>query len=77
VEHACTEPDYLRYLHELIKLGHKADVEVEVTDMNMWVAEGELLDVTKCCDQVAELRQRFERGSMKPKDFVDAVNFLR
>jgi hypothetical protein len=77
VEYLHTELDYLQYLHELIELEHEAKMEVEVADTNTWVAEGELLDVTMHCDQVAELHQCFEQGSVKPEDFVDTVNFLR
>jgi hypothetical protein len=42
----------------------------------MQVVEGELLDATMCHDQVAELRQRFEQGSVKPEDYVNATDLL-
>ncbi|KAJ7368948.1 hypothetical protein DFH08DRAFT_947834 [Mycena albidolilacea] len=77
VERADADPDYLRYLRELIKLEGEAEAEVETADTNLRVAEGDMLDATTRHDQVAELRQRFQQGKVKEDDFVDAVDLLR
>ncbi|KAJ7310075.1 hypothetical protein DFH08DRAFT_974429 [Mycena albidolilacea] len=69
------EPDYLQYLRKLIKLEHEAKGKVLVIEANIWVME-ELQDATVCCDQVGKLRQRFERGSIEPNDYIDTIDVL-
>jgi hypothetical protein len=75
----CTrlEPDFLKYLWDLIKLEGKAEVEVAIADANLRTAQDDMAEATSCCDQIVELRQRFERGNIHSMDYVDVVDLLR
>jgi hypothetical protein len=77
LECARSEPDFLKYLRDLIKLEGEAEAEVAVADANLRTAQDNMAEATSRRDQIVELRQRFERGSIHSMDYVDAVDLLR
>jgi hypothetical protein len=77
LERACAEPDFLKLLRDLIELEGEAEAEVAVADANLRTAQDDMAEATSCRDQIAELRQRFERGNLDSMDYVDAVDLLR
>jgi hypothetical protein len=77
LERARIEPDFLKYLRDLIELEGEAEAEVTVADTNLRTTQDDMVEATSRCDQIAELRQRFERGNLESMDYVDAVNLLR
>ncbi|KAJ7346459.1 hypothetical protein DFH08DRAFT_809371 [Mycena albidolilacea] len=72
VEQANEDPEYLRYLCDLIELEGKADV----ADENLRIAQANMMEATTHRNQIAELRQCFEWGDVKPTHFVNAVDLL-
>ncbi|KAJ7349402.1 hypothetical protein DFH08DRAFT_959553 [Mycena albidolilacea] len=76
VERANDDPEYLRYLHDLIELEGEADTEVVVADANLRTAQNNMMEASTRRDQIAELHQHFERGDVEPTHFVDAVDLL-
>ncbi|KAJ7349969.1 hypothetical protein DFH08DRAFT_807292 [Mycena albidolilacea] len=77
VEQANNDPEYLRYLRDLIELEGEVDVEVAVADTNLCTVQDDMLEATARRDQIAELHQRFEQGDIQPMHYVDSVNLLR
>ncbi|KAJ7352240.1 hypothetical protein DFH08DRAFT_805517 [Mycena albidolilacea] len=77
LERARIEPDFLKYLRDLIELGGEAEAEVAIADANLRTAQDDMVEATSHRDQIAELRQRFERGNLESMDYVDAVDLLR
>jgi hypothetical protein len=76
LEHARIEPNFLKYLRDLIELEGEAEAELAVADANLCTAQDDMVEATSCRDQIAELRQRFERGNLQSMDYVDAVDLL-
>jgi hypothetical protein len=77
LERARAEPDFLKLLRDLIKLEGKAEAEVAVADANLRTAQDDMVEAMSRRDQIAELRQRFERGDLESMDYIDAVDLLR
>jgi hypothetical protein len=77
LEHAHLEPEFLKYLRDLIELGGEAEAEVAVADANLHTAQNDMAEAMSCRDQIVELRQRFERGNIHSMDYIDAVDLLR
>jgi hypothetical protein len=77
LERAHIEPDFLKLLRDLIELEGEGDTEVAVADANLRTAQDNMAEATSRRDQIAELRQRFERGNLDSMDYVDAVDLLR
>jgi hypothetical protein len=77
LECARLEPDFLKYLRDLIELECEAEAEVAVADTNLRTTQDDMVEVTSCRDQIVELRQCFERGNLHSMDYVDAVDLLR
>jgi hypothetical protein len=70
VERETSNPEYLCYLRG------EADTEVAIADANLHTAKENMLEAATHHDQIAELRQRFERGDVQPTHYVDAVDLL-
>ncbi|KAJ7303051.1 hypothetical protein DFH08DRAFT_977254 [Mycena albidolilacea] len=77
VERACVEPEFLQYLQDLIELEGEAETEVATAAANLRTAQDDVVEATNRCDQIVELRQRFEWSNLQPTEYVDAVNLLR
>jgi hypothetical protein len=77
LECARAEPDFLKLLRDLIELEGEAEAEVAVADANLRIAQDNMVGATSHRDQIAELRQHFERGNIESMDYVDAVDLLR
>jgi hypothetical protein len=71
------EPDFLKYLRDLIELECKAEAEVAIADANLRTAQDDMVEAMSHRDQIVELHQRFERGNLHSMDYVDAVDLLR
>jgi hypothetical protein len=76
LEHARIEPDFLKYLRDLIELKGEAEAEVAIADANLHTAQDDMAKAMSCCDQIVELRQHFERGNIQSMDYVDVVDLL-
>jgi hypothetical protein len=77
LERVCLEPDFLKYLRDLIELEGKAEAEVAVADANLRTAQDDMVEATSRRNQIVELHQRFKRGNIHSMDYVDAVDLLR
>jgi hypothetical protein len=77
LECARAEPDFLKLLRDLIELEGEAEAEVAVADANLRTAQDDMAEATSRRDQIAELRQRFERGNLDSMDYVNVVDLLR
>jgi hypothetical protein len=77
LERAHIEPDFLQYLWDLIELKGEAEAEVAIANANLRTVQDDMVEATTCCDQIVELRQRFEWGNLHSMDYVDAVDLLR
>jgi hypothetical protein len=70
------EPDFLKYLWDLIELECEAEAEVAVADANLRTAQDNMVEATSRRDQIVELCQHFERSNLHSMDYVDAVDLL-
>jgi hypothetical protein len=77
LERARAEPDFLKFLRDLIELEGEAEADVAVADANLCTAQDDMAEATSHRDQIVELRQRLERGNLDSMDYVDAVDLLR
>jgi hypothetical protein len=77
LEHVRIKPDFLKLLRDLIELEGEAEAEVAVADANLHTAQDDMVEAMSHRDQIAELRQRFERGNLESMDYADAVDLLR
>jgi hypothetical protein len=71
------EPDFLKYLRDVIELEGEVEAEVAVADANLRTVQDDMVEVTSRRDQIVELHQRFERGNIHSMDYVNAVDLLR
>ncbi|KAJ7318377.1 hypothetical protein DFH08DRAFT_819981 [Mycena albidolilacea] len=64
------------YLRDLIELEGEVEAEVAVADANLHTAQDDMAEAMSRHDQVVELRQRFEWGSIHSMDYVNVVDLL-
>lgn len=77
LERARSDPEYLRYLRDIVELEDETERELKIAAENLRVAQDEMDEVRRRAEDIEHLRGRFQRGSIGPTDYVDAVDLLR
>ncbi|KAJ7790505.1 hypothetical protein B0H14DRAFT_3501555 [Mycena olivaceomarginata] len=65
LERAHTEPEYIRYLHDLVQLEDEVENELAVVQENLRVAQADLQDAAAHREQVEVLHQHFKQGDIE------------